>query len=276
MNMVYIKADKNKKSKVVSGGLELFKDITYKPLDTDNITQDGEVLSVCDEAKHTVFLHDLNVEVVPGDHVYCHHFLTDEDNERTHNGVKYYEIAYEHLYCKVSEGIIVMLNEWNFVEPIEAEIKEGRFGIIKDVKKKNELRLGIVRHPCQKLLSRGVKSGDKVYFKRGREYRINVEGKELYRIETNDIISRYENMEAIGDIVIVKQIKPEDHVGKFLKTVAQNPTPDRGEVISIGESCGDRIKKGDVVLFRKMANTEIEVEGEKFLLMKYDNIYVVL
>ena len=276
INMVYIRADKQKKSLVKTGSLELFKDITYKPLDTDNVTQDGEVLSVCDKAKHTVFNRELDIDIEPGDHVYCHHFLTDKDNERIHNGVSYYEMAYEHLYCKISEGLITMLNEWNFIEPVVAEIGLGEFGIIKEVKKRNELRVGIVRNPCKKLLSRGVKSGDTIYFKRGREYRINVEGKELYRIETNDILSRYENMEAIGKIVIVKEIKPDNKKGVFLKTVAQNPIPDKGEVISVGDECGSKIKIGDVVLFRKMANTEIEIDNQKLLLMNYDSIYVVL
>jgi chaperonin GroES len=273
-NIVYIKADKNKKSKVDAGGMDLFKDITYKPLETSNVTQDGIVLSVCNEAKHSVFENDLKIEVKPGDHVYCHHFLTDSDNEREFNGEMFYEIGYEHLYCKVANGEIKMLNEWNFVVPVEGEIGLTESGIILDLKKTNELRVGIIKHPCQKLLSRGVKSGDKVFFKRGREYRIDVEEEVMYRIETNDILSRYENMEALGEIIIVKVIPEDNMKGGFIKTVAQNPIPDKGEVLSVGEGCPEGLKAGDTILFRKMASTEVEIEGKKVLMMNYKSAYV--
>ncbi len=275
-NIVYIKADKTKKSKVNKGGFEYFKDITYKPLDSSNVTQDGEVYSVCEKANHTVFEHELDIEIVPGDHVYCHHFLTDEDNERDFNGEMYYELAYEHLYCKVVEGEIKMLNEWNFVSPVESSDDLTESGIIKELNKKNELRVGIINHPCQKLLNRGVKEGSKVYFRKGREYLMEVEGKSYYRIETNDILCKYENMEAIGDIIIVREVKPDNMKGGFVKTVALNAAAERGEVISLGSECGDKIKEGDHVLFRRMANTEVEINGEKLLLMKYQNVYVKL
>ena len=74
----------------------------------------------------------------------------------------------------------------------------------------------------------------------------------------------------------MKEIKPDNTKGGFLKTVAQNPIAERGEVISIGSECGDNVKPGDHILFRKMANTEVEIDGEKLLLMKYQNVYVKL
>jgi len=273
-SIVYCEADKNKKSKVVKGDFEYYKDITYKPLETTNVTQDGFVYSVCEKAKHSVFDNELNVEVSHGDHVYCHHFLTDSDNERSFNGKKYYETWYEHLYCKVSDGEIKMLNEWNFISPVLSSNNSTDSGIIKEINKKNELRVGVINHPCKKLSDLGLKIGDKVFFKKGREYLIDVEGKSYYRIETNDILCKYENMEALGDIVIVKEIKPDNKKGGFIKTVANNPIAEKGEVISVGSNCSENIKPGDVVLFRKMANTEVEINGDVLLLMQYKNIYV--
>jgi co-chaperonin GroES (HSP10) len=273
-NIVYIKADKTKKSKMTVGNLEFFNDITYKPLETENVTQDGEVLAVCKSAKHSMFDFDLNIEVVPGDHVYAHHFLTDEDNEREIDGEMYYEIGYEHLYCKVVDGKVKMLNDWNFVVPVEATEELSESGIVMDLQKKNQLRVGVVKYPCQKLLSRGIEAGDKVYFKRGREYKIDVEGERLYRIETNDILSRYENMEAIGEIVVVKEVKVNTDIKGMLSTVNQAEAPDRGEILSVGADCKGNLNVGDIVLFRKMANTEVEIDGEKVLLMLYKNIYV--
>lgn len=273
-SIVYIKADKTKKSKMKIGDMEFFNDTTYNPLGTKNVVQDGIVLTACKKARHSVFEYDIEVDISPGDHVYTHHFLTDTDNEREINGEMYYELAYEHLYCKVVGGEIKMLNEWNFVSPVEASNDPTEYGIILELKKKNELRVGIINHPCQKLTERGIKAGDKVFFRKGREYVMDVEGEPYYRIETNDILCKYGKMEALGDIVIVKQINESNEKNGLITTVAVNPVPEKGEVLSVGPEVGNKLSKGDVILFRKMASSEVEIEGEKVLLMKYQNVYV--
>ena len=91
-NIVYIKADKYEKTEIEVKGMQFANDISYKPLARRNVTQSGIVLTACKSAKHSAFLHDLNIEVDAGDKVYCHHFLTDQDNERKINDKTYYEL----------------------------------------------------------------------------------------------------------------------------------------------------------------------------------------
>ncbi len=186
-NIVYVQADKTKKSKITIGGIEMYVDTTYNPLATENVTQDGKVFSVCLEAKDSIFEHPLPIEIAPGDHVYTHHFLTHADSEREFEGKKYYETMYENMYCKIVNGKIVMLNDWNFVSAIDAD-QEVVGEVIVDVKKRKQHRTGIIKHLSKSLAARGSKEGDKIIFKKGREYRIIVEGTEYYRISTNDII----------------------------------------------------------------------------------------
>ena len=167
-----------------------------------------------------------------------------------------------------------MLNDWNFVSPIEISNEEN--GFILNFGKKNELRVGVINHTSKSLKAKGIEVGDKVYFKKGREYLMDVEHESFYRIETRDILCKYEKMKALEKIVIVREIKASNEKGGFIETLNQNPIPEKGEVLSVGSQCGDDLKKGQTVLFRKMANSEVEINGEKVLLMEYKNIYVIV
>lgn len=84
----------------------------------------------------------------------------------------------------------------------------------------------------------------------------------------------------IHDLVLVKPIPPET------KTAAGLIIPDsaiekqcRGTVITHGDGIKDEpmtVKKGDVVLYRKNAGMEVEVEGELHLLMKENEIMAIV
>jgi chaperonin GroES len=278
-NMVYIQADKNKKSKMEIGGVEMYVDTTYNPLATENVTQDGTVLSVCLDARDSYFRFPLDIEIEPGDHVYCHHFLTHEDSEREFNGKKYYETMYENMYCKIVNKEIVMLNTWNFISSIDAH-SEMVGDIVLDVKKKKQHRTGVVEHLSKSLYSMGLEKGDKVIFKKGREYRIIVEGNEYYRILTNDIICKImeENkMMPIGKIIIAKVVEAETGFGGIITKTAKDEFPDRGEVIAVGDGCPEgKLKPGDQIIFRKGTSTVIHYEGEDLLIMNYDNVWIRL
>lgn len=187
-DFVYIKADKDRKQTIKHGSVEIFNDTTYNPHSKDNVVQDGTILSICKKAKDSYFYKKLAIEAEPGDHIYTHHFLTDEENERVLDGEKYYEIKYENLYCKIVDEQIVMLNEWNFVSPVIAETEISTSGIVLDFKQKNELRVGVVNHASKSLIARGIKVGDTIFFKYGREYQIDIEGTVYYRINSNDIL----------------------------------------------------------------------------------------
>ncbi|MDE6127233.1 MAG: co-chaperone GroES [Muribaculaceae bacterium] len=55
--------------------------------------------------------------------------------------------------------------------------------------------------------------------------------------------------------------------------------PLRGTVLAAGEGTKDekmQVKEGDQVLYGKYAGTEIEVEGEKYLIMRQSDILAVV
>lgn len=54
--------------------------------------------------------------------------------------------------------------------------------------------------------------------------------------------------------------------------------PLRGTVLAVGNGTKDEemvVKEGDIVLYGKYAGTEIEVEGEKLLIMRQNDILAV-
>lgn len=55
--------------------------------------------------------------------------------------------------------------------------------------------------------------------------------------------------------------------------------PLKGEVLATGNGTKDEemvVKKGDKVLYGKYAGTEIELEGEKYLIMRQSDILAVI
>jgi chaperonin GroES len=271
-DVVYIKANKHAKSEIEVAGIKMYQDTSYDPMASHNVVQDGQVFTICEKAHHSVLGHEIEIEVSEGDHVYSHHFLTDESRERVFGTKTYYEVRYEELYCKIENEQVIMLNDWNFVSPVEATGNVHENGIIMELNKKNQLRVGVIEVPNKDL---GLEKGEMVYFKKGREYEIDVEGTNYYRIRTNDILCKFNSMKARGKIVIVKPIEKDNMIGNFIETVAQGQIPERGEVLAMGSDVPD-LSVGDEVLFRKLANSEVEIDGEKVLLMEEKNVYAVV
>ena len=55
--------------------------------------------------------------------------------------------------------------------------------------------------------------------------------------------------------------------------------PLKGEVLAIGTGTKDEemvVKVGDVVLYGKYAGTELELEGEKYLIMRQSDILAII
>lgn len=267
-NMVYIEADKYKNENVDG----IYKTIDYKPLARGNVCQDGEVLSVCNRAKGSYFGEKLNIEISKGDKVYTHHFLTDQSKEREFNNKKYYELHYEDVYCKIVDGEIEMLNNWTFVTPVVNDLDVSDTGVQLEASAKNEAQTGIVQHPYR---DSALYPGDKVLYKRGREYKIDVEGNTYYRIKSDDIIYNLDIMKALNNIIVIKPIRKEKEVSGIVLEVSDEKFPEKGEVLSVSEQVND-IKKGDNILFRKGMATHVVIEGQECMLIDRKNAYVVL
>ena len=89
----------------------------------------------------------------------------------------------------------------------------------------------------------------------------------------------------LEDKIIVKQAEAETQTasGLFIPDNAKEK-PQQGEVLAGGpgrrDDKGERIpmdvKVGDVVIYGKFGGNEVKVDGEKYLLMRADDIYAVV
>lgn len=88
------------------------------------------------------------------------------------------------------------------------------------------------------------------------------------------------NIKPLADRVVIKPVAAEE------KTVSGIIIPDnakekplRGEVLAAGNGTKDEemvLKVGDMVLYGKYAGTDIELEGEKYLIMRQQDVLAVL
>ena len=88
------------------------------------------------------------------------------------------------------------------------------------------------------------------------------------------------NIKPLADRVLINPAKAEE------KTVAGIIIPDtakekplRGTVKAVGHGTKDEemvLKEGDVVLYGKYAGTELEIEGEKYLIMRQSDVLAIV
>ena len=89
----------------------------------------------------------------------------------------------------------------------------------------------------------------------------------------------------LEDKIIVKRAAAETQTASGL-CIPDNAKekPQQGEVLAVGpgrrDDKGERIpmdvKVGDVVIYGKFGGNEVKVDGEKYLLMRADDIYAVV
>ena len=89
----------------------------------------------------------------------------------------------------------------------------------------------------------------------------------------------------LGDKVVVKPLEEEEQTeGGIVLPDTVRERPQEGRVLSVGDGCllpdGRRqelsVREGDRVLFRKYAGHEIDVDGDKLLVMSQDDILAIL
>lgn len=88
------------------------------------------------------------------------------------------------------------------------------------------------------------------------------------------------NVKPLADRVIILPAPAEEKtIGGIIIPDTAKEKPLRGEVIATGNGTKDEemvLKKGDTVLYGKYAGTEIELEGEKYLIMRQSDVLAVL
>ncbi|MBK9152105.1 MAG: co-chaperone GroES [Saprospiraceae bacterium] len=87
-------------------------------------------------------------------------------------------------------------------------------------------------------------------------------------------------MKPINDRVVVKPAPAEEKTtGGIIIPDTAKEKPQRGEVIAVGpgkEGNKMTVKVGDTVLYGKYAGQEINYQGQDYLIMREDDILVIL
>ena len=88
------------------------------------------------------------------------------------------------------------------------------------------------------------------------------------------------NIRPLADRVLIKPAPAEEKtVGGIIIPDSAKEKPLKGEVIAVGNGTKDEemvVKTGDNVLYGKYAGTEIELYGDKFLIMRQSDILAII
>ena len=88
------------------------------------------------------------------------------------------------------------------------------------------------------------------------------------------------NIKPLGARVLVKPAPAEEKtVGGIIIPDTAKEQPLQGSVLAVGGGTKDEEmvrKAGDTVLYGKYAGTEVELEGEKYLIMRQSDVLAVL
>lgn len=88
------------------------------------------------------------------------------------------------------------------------------------------------------------------------------------------------NLRPISDRVVVKPAAAEEMTkGGIIIPDTAKEQPQRGEVIAVGpgkEGNLMTVKTGDTVLYGKYAGQKVEFDGEEYLIMREDDILVII
>ena len=87
------------------------------------------------------------------------------------------------------------------------------------------------------------------------------------------------NIKPLADRVLVAPAAAEEKVGGIIIPDTAKEKPLRGRVIAAGKGTKDEemiLKAGDEVLYGKYAGTELELDGEKFLIMRQSDVLAII
>ncbi|MCB0662097.1 MAG: co-chaperone GroES [Saprospiraceae bacterium] len=87
-------------------------------------------------------------------------------------------------------------------------------------------------------------------------------------------------MKPINDRVVIKPAPADEKTkGGIIIPDTAKEKPQRGEVVAVGPGKEDKkltVKKGDIVLYGKYSGQELNYEGNDYLIMREDDILVIL
>ncbi len=87
-------------------------------------------------------------------------------------------------------------------------------------------------------------------------------------------------IQPLADRILVKPAAAEEKtIGGIIIPDSAKEKPLRGEVIAVGEGTKEEkmlLKEGDLILYGKYAGTELEFEGEKYLVMRQSDVLAIV
>lgn len=88
------------------------------------------------------------------------------------------------------------------------------------------------------------------------------------------------NIKPLADRVLIKPVAAEEKtIGGIIIPDSAKEKPAKGEVVAVGAGTKDEqmtLAEGDIVLYGKYSGTEIEHEGEKYLIMRQNDVLAVI
>jgi co-chaperonin GroES (HSP10) len=307
-NYVLVKIDDPNEYRVTEGGLFLLYDKVVPVAQHAN--RMGTIISVCDKllfsnksryssnsegevmsAAYDSLENDTDIEVESGDKVWysyiaglnCTEFLTEEIEEDKHQRkyrITYKLLKYDQLRLRLRNNEYRTLNG-NVIVTLDQEKIESSL----IVERKVNHKIGTVKFsgtPNRKYKvpifsdGEGVEVGEKIIMKiesnSDREFEYSVHGKlekGLRIVRGCDVFGKVKDdkIHPLKEWVMleVEQVRQSDTIITTTKTFS-----DRGTIIELGEQ--DELSKGDKVIFRKSAGSEIVFNDKKYLILRHDDI----
>jgi chaperonin GroES len=88
------------------------------------------------------------------------------------------------------------------------------------------------------------------------------------------------NIRPLADRVLIQPAAAEEKtVSGIIIPDSAKEKPLKGEVIAVGNGTKDEemvLKQGDLVLYGKYAGTELELDGEKYLIMRQSDVLAII
>jgi len=87
------------------------------------------------------------------------------------------------------------------------------------------------------------------------------------------------NIKPLSDRVLIRPLDKETNTGGIIIPDSVKEKSQQGLVMSVGPGKKDEpmtVKIGDLVLYGKYSGTEVEYDGEKYLIMRESDIYAII
>lgn len=87
------------------------------------------------------------------------------------------------------------------------------------------------------------------------------------------------NIKPLGDRVLVLPAPAEEKIGGIIIPDTAKEKPLHGKIVAAGQGTKDEemiLKAGDEVLYGKYSGTELEFEGEKYLMMRQSDVLAII